>query len=366
MMSRNMTQLLKEMCELPGPPGQEQAVRNFIAEETEPFCREIREDPLGNLIVKAGAEDGYRVGVLAHMDEVGFIVSGVSERGLIGFELMGNIDARSLLNCEVDLMSQGDKLIRGVIGNLSRHLQTEEELQERISHRNLWIDIGASSPHEVEEQGIGIGSGIVFATKFHLHPGGAIVGKGLDNRVGCAVLIETLKALGSRLRGTTLYGMFTCQEEIGAKGAQVVAFDSRPRMTITLDTVSTKNPDKIAPRQIDINRGPVIRLFDWLPTAKLGMFTHPAIKDRMLTAAHAIGIPYQVDVLTSTYLDSSGAHLTAGGIPGGAICFPRRYSHSAVELGHLNDVTHGLRLLIKVIEDLDKEPIEFGRVYSRK
>jgi len=365
-MSNKLTELLRRMCELPGPPGQEQAVRNFIAEEMKPFCREIREDPLGNLIVKAGAEDGYRVGVLAHMDEVGFIVSGVSERGLIGFELMGNIDARCLLNCEVDLMSRDDTLVRGVIGNLSRHLQTEEELQERISPRNLWIDIGARSAQEVEKQGISIGSGIVFATKFHCHPNGSIMGKALDNRVGCAVLIEALKALGPRLRGTMLYGMFTCQEEIGAKGARVVAFDSRPQMTITLDTVPTKNPDKTAARDIDIDRGPVIRLFDWLPAAKLGMFTHPAIKERMVAAAQEIAIPYQVDVLASTYLDSSQAHLTAGGIPGGAICFPRRYSHSAVELGHMNDIAHGLRLLIKVIEDLDKNPISFGRVYSLK
>lgn len=362
-MSEKLTELLKNMCELPGPPGQEQAVRNFIAGEVKPFCREVREDPLGNLIAEAGAEDGYRVGVLAHMDEVGFIVSGISDRGLIGFELMGNIDARCLLNCEVDLIGRDGTLIRGVIGHLSRHLQTEEEAQEKISHRNLWIDIGAGSFQEVEKRGIGVGSGVVFATKFHRHPNGAIMGKALDNRAGCAALIEAIRELGPRLKATTLYGMFTCQEEIGAKGAQVVAFDSRPQMTITLDTVPTKNPDKTGPRDTDINKGPVIRLFDWLPSAKLGMSTHPAIKERMLAAAQGIGIPFQVDVLTSTYLDSSQAHLTAGGIPGGSICIPRRYSHSGVELGHLNDITQSIRLLVKVIEDLDKKPIEFGRVY---
>ena len=153
-----------------------------------PFCREIREDPLGNLIVNVGAEDGYRVGVLAHMDEVGFIVSGVSERGLIGFELMGNIDARCLLNCEVDVMSRDDTLIRGVIGNLSRHLQTEEELQEESPTENSRSISVPVRSREVEKQGISIGSGIVFATNFHLRPNGAITaGKALDNRVGCAV-----------------------------------------------------------------------------------------------------------------------------------------------------------------------------------
>ena len=82
MMTGKLTELLRRMCELPGPPGQEQAVRNFIAEEMKPFCREIREDPLGNLIVKAGAEDGYRVGVLAHMDEVGFMIIRDEDSGL--------------------------------------------------------------------------------------------------------------------------------------------------------------------------------------------------------------------------------------------------------------------------------------------
>ncbi|MHB8770055.1 MAG: M42 family metallopeptidase [Syntrophales bacterium] len=363
-MPRSIAELVQELCELPGPPGQEQAVREFIAREVKPFCRQVREDPLGNLIAEAGAEDGYRVGVLAHMDEVGFIVSRISDRGLIGFELLGNIDARSLLNCEVDLISRQGTLIRGVVGNLSRHLQTEEEPQERISPRNLWIDIGVGSFAEVQEQGISIGSGIVFATRFHCRPNGAIMAKALDNRAGCAVLIEAIKALGPRLQGTTLYGMFTCQEEIGAKGAQVVAFDSRPQMTITLDTVPTKNPDQTGPRDTDIDRGPVIRLLDWLPSAKLGMATHPAIKERLLAAAEEIGIPFQVDVLTSTYLDSARAHLTAGGIPGGSLCIPRRYSHSAVEVGHLNDITHTLRLLIKVVEELDRKPLGFGRVYS--
>jgi endoglucanase len=177
------------------------------------------------------------------------------------------------------------------------------------------------------------------------------------------VLIEALKSLGSRLKGATLYGLFTCQEEIGAKGAAVVAFDSRPQMTITLDTVPTRNPDQTAARDIDIDRGPVIRLFDWLPAAKLGMVTHPAIKERLLAAAGELDIPFQVDVLTGTYLDSARTHLTAGGIPGGSICIPRRYSHSAVELGHLHDVTNALRLLVKVIEELDGKPIEFGRMY---
>jgi tetrahedral aminopeptidase len=362
-MSGNIQDLIKRLSETPGPSGQEGPVREAIAQELKSCCRELKEDPLGNLIAKVGADDGYRVGLLAHMDEVGLMVNRISDGGLIGFELVGSIDDRSLLASEVDLMTIDGKLIRGVIGNKSRHLQKAGEAGLKVSYDQLWIDTGCRSRDEVLKQGIEIGCGIVFATRFCGYPNGALLGKALDNRIGCAVLIETLKSLRSSLKSTTLYGMFTVQEEIGAKGARVVAFDSRPQMTLTLDTVPTENPEKVGPHEVDIDRGPVIRLFDWHPSTKLGMVTHPAIKARLLKIAREGKVKHQVDVLAKTFLDSSHAHLTAGGIPGGSICFPRRYAHSPVELGHLNDIRNGLELLTKFIKSLDRDPILFGKVY---
>jgi endoglucanase len=160
--------------------------------------------------------------------------------------------------------------------------------------------------------------------------------------------------------------MFTIQEEIGAKGARVVAFDDRPQMTITLDNVPTLNPNEVGPGDVDLNRGPVVRIFDWYPALAFGMFTHTDIKARLLKVADQEKIVYQKDVLTSTFLDSSQVHLTAGGIPGGSICFPRRYSHSPVEMSHLNDINSGLRLLVKFIESLERAPIRFGKTYGLK
>jgi endoglucanase len=157
--------------------------------------------------------------------------------------------------------------------------------------------------------------------------------------------------------------MFTVQEEIGAKGAGVVAFDVRPNLTITLDNVPTKNPDQVSATEVDLGGGPVIRIFDWHPATKLGMFTHPKIKERLLEVARKEKIPHQKDVLTSTFLDSSTAHLTAGGIPGGSICFPRRYSHSPVEMSRLDDMENGVRLLVGFIQGLEENPISFGKIY---
>ena len=358
-----MEELLKRLTETPGPAGQEQQVRDAIAKEILPFCQELREDPLGNLLARIGTNQDYRVGILAHMDEVGLIVSQISDRGLISFEVGGTVDARQLPGLEVDLMASDGKLIRGVIGNQSRHLQTAEELGSQISHRQLFIDIGARSREEVLAQRVSIGSGVVFATKFHPLSNRTILGKALDDRVACAVLVKTIQALHSALKNITVYGMFTIQEEIGAKGARVVAFDAQPQMIIALDTVPTKNPDLVRSQEVELGRGPVIRLFDWHPSTKLGMFTHRAIRDRLLQVAKDEGVAHQVDVLTSTYLDSSQAHLTAGGIPGGSICFPRRYAHGPVELSHLNDIEGGLKLLIAFMKSVDDNPIRFGKLY---
>jgi len=321
-MTEKWIEILKRLAEAPGPPGQEGKVKEIIVEELKPYCKEIIEDPLGNVIAKIGADEGYKVGILAHMDEVGLIITRIANNGLLGFELVGIIDDRCLLGCLVNVMAPDGRLIPGVIGNKSRHLQTEEELRARVSHKSLWIDIGASSREEVLRQGIGIGSGVVFATPFHAYENGAMLGKALDNRISCAVLIETLKSLSSKLKNTTVYGMFTIQEEIGAKGARVVAFDYRPQMTITLDTVPAQNPNEVGPGDVDLNRGPVVRIFDWWPSLTFGMFTHPAIKERLLEVAGREKITCQTDVLTSTFLDSCEVHLTAGGIPGGSICFP--------------------------------------------
>jgi len=363
-MAGRLFEVLKKLAEAPGPPGQEQKVKEIIIDEIKTDCNELKEDALGNLIARIGPEEGYKVGILAHMDEVGLIVTKISENGLIGFGLIGIIDGKCLLGTLVNVLASNGTLIPGVIGNKSSHLQTKEELKAPVSAKNLWIDVGAGSREEVLNLGIEIGSGVVFGTPFHRYANGTILGKALDNRIGCAVLVAALRTLSATLKQTTVYGMFTIQEEIGAKGARVVAYDIRPDMTLTLDNVPTQNPNEVGMGEVDLNRGPVIRLFDWYPSLTFGMSTHPDIKERLLKVANDEKIIHQTDALVSTYLDSSQVHLTAGGIPGGAICFPRRYSHSPVEMSHFSDIENGLQLLIKFLESLEKDPIRFGKIYK--
>jgi len=354
---------LKTLTEIAGTPGQEDAVRDYIADIIRPNCKDLREDSIGNLIVEVRPGKDYSIGILAHMDEVGLIVSKIKEKGLICFELMGNIDQGVLFGTEVDIIAQNGKLIRGVIGNQSRHLQISEGEKHRGRNQQLFIDIGAETATEVLERGVGVGSGVVFSTKFQRYPNGIITGKALDNRIGCAVLMSALRTLKDTIKNINVIGMFTCQEEIGAKGARVVAYNSQPCMTITLDTVPVKNPYACDCCDIDLNRGPVIRIFDRYPQLEYGMYTHPAIRKSLLRVAESKKIKYQVDVMASTYLDSSQVHLSRGGIPSGSICFPRRYAHSQVEMSHINDIKDGFHLLTEFITELDRDPVRFGRRY---
>jgi endoglucanase len=361
-MNTDRVALLKELCELPGPSGQEHLVRNRIIKEVKPFCTEVREDTLGNLISYAGPKSGYKLGILAHMDEVGFVVSRITNNGLISFEMLGSIDDRLMLGREVDIMTKSGTLERGIVGNKSRHLQSSSDVQVTVNHKELFIDVGAKSREEVLEAGIQIGSGVVFATRFTPKSNGSLMGKALDDRIGCLVLIEVLRKC-SALENIGVYGFFTCQEEIGAKGAAVVAFDTKPDLTITLDTVPIKNPEIIKDYDTDLGKGPVIRLADWKPEVKYGMITHPLIRDRLIETADSIKIDYQIDVLTSTFLDSSTVHLTGRGIPGGSICFPRKYSHSPVEMSNIDDINGAIELLFEFARSLDKKRLEFGKTY---
>lgn len=164
-MNHEMREILKKLTETAGLPGMESAVRERIAEEVIEVSHSVKEDVLGNLIVKAGAEQGYKLGIFAHMDEVGLIVRRISPTGLIFFDLLGSIDDRILLGSEVDVITVEGKAIRGVIGNKSRHLQSTSDLRSEVNYKHMVIDIGATDAQEVVKLGIEIGVSVAVVAE---------------------------------------------------------------------------------------------------------------------------------------------------------------------------------------------------------
>ncbi|MDO5406768.1 MAG: M42 family metallopeptidase [Eubacteriales bacterium] len=355
---------LKQLVETPGVSGFEKEVRELIAGKLQDTVDSLREDAFGNLIAECGKNAGYKIGVYAHMDEVGMIVNKISARGLLSFDFMGMIDERILPGSHVLVCTGDGRQIPGVIGNKSKHLQTAQDMDKTMSYKEMSIDVGCSSKEEVEQLGIQVGCQVTFATRCTFYDNGVVLAKSLDDRIGCLVLMKTMEELKDKLNNVTLYGLFTVQEEIGARGAASVASGMGLDMFITLDTAPVQNGNDIKEGDINLGNGPVIRISDMMAQFTKGMITNPQILERMIEVAKEHNIPYQADVLHSTYLDSCTAQFTDNGLPGGSICFPRRYSHTAVEMSNLYDIDQAVTLLSQVILSLDKEPIRFGKKYK--
>lgn len=358
--------MLQDLLETPGVSGFETYVRDKIAGYLMEDCNEMWSDPFGNLIAKAGADEGYKIGIYAHMDEVGMIVKKVLSSGILTFEISGMIDERILPGMQVSVWTKDGTPVTGVIGNKSKHLQTEEDQKKQPSFRNMSIDVGATSAEEVRAFGIDVGCQITFPNNCTFYPNGRVMSKAIDDRICCVNLIRTIKEVGKQLKNTTLYGFFTAQEEIGAKGAAVVADGMHLDMLICLDNCPVMSPADQTEGDVDLDKGPVIRLIDSMPVFTNGMISNPKIVERIREAAERENIPRQIDVLHNTYLDSSKAQLTDNGIPGASICIPRRYSHTPIEMSSLNDLEYAVKLLNAVLLDIDRNPIIFRKDYIHK
>lgn len=368
-MSEQLLKCLKELTELRGPAGYEGPVRDYMINDLYDYADEITVDPLGNLFIQKGPLDAPQILFVSHMDEVGLIVKNVDRRGMVYFEKMGIIDDKVLPGREVDIITPKG-LVRGAIGTKSSHLQSAAELGKLPSHQEMWIDVGADSFDEASSLGITPGCGITYITNFRKLANDTILGKSLDDRIGCAVMGEALKRLSETdvFEKVNLCLIGTVQEEIGARGASVAGYNLDPNLAIVLDTVPCENPtvsDRL--QTVHLGKGPVIRTYDIHYSTFRGCFTPLEIKDFLITTAKEAGISHQIDCISGTFLDSTTLHLTKGGIPTGAICFPRRYSHSPIEIANFSDVEKSCDLLVNIVKAFAEKPLKLGKqIKTRK
>ena len=252
---------LKNLPEFQAGSGFEEKVIEVIASELERRLPDVSVDPLGNVIGKLG-KGKKSVMVCVHSDEVGLLVKYIDPKGYIYFDLNGMIDERVLLSTKVDICA--DKgIYTGVVGVKNRHLLTPEDLKRPISISDLWIDVGAESAEEVKKWGIEIGDPIVFHPNFQKIGKESIISKAIDNRAGCAILIDLAERMKSKKIDYQLFFVAAVQEEIGSRGAKVAAQTLEPDMAIVIDTVPASDP--ITPPQqatAECGKGPVIRSMD--------------------------------------------------------------------------------------------------------
>jgi endoglucanase len=345
-----MLKMLERLVEIPGGSGFEERVIEWMVKELKRNLPDVSVDPIGNVIGKLG-KGKKSVMVCVHTDEVGMLVKYIDPKGYIYFDLNGMIDERVLLSTKIDICT--DKgIYTGVVGVKNRHLLTAEDLKRPISISELWIDVGAGSEEEVMKWGIEIGDPIVFHPSFQKMGKDTIVSKALDNRVGCAILIDLADKMKTRKLDYQLFLVAASQEEVGSRGAKVAAQILGPDMAMVIDTVPASDP--VTPPQqatAECGRGPVIRSMD-VNALGWGTIYSKKIRQRLVHTAIKNRIPHQKDIFR-TWTDASSIHTSGRGIPCGGIYIPRRYSHSPMELVKWLDVERTAELLYLFLKGLD-------------
>ena len=345
-----MLKIFERLAEIPGGSGFEEKVIELMVEELKRNLHDVSVDPMGNVIGKLGKGKKSAM-VCVHSDEVGMLVKYIDPKGYIFFDLNGMIDERVLLSTKVDICT--DKgIYTGVVGVKNRHLLTAEDLKRPMSISELWIDVGAGNAEEAKKWGIEIGDPIVFHPSFQKMGKDTIVSKAIDNRVGCAILIDLAEKMKTKKIDYQLFFVAASQEEVGSRGAKVAAQTLGPDMAMVIDTVPASDP--ITPPQqatAECGKGPVIRSMD-VNALGWGTIYSKKIRQRLMATAVKNRIPHQKDIFR-TWTDASSIHTSGRGIPCGGLYIPRRYSHSPMELVKWSDVERTAELLYLFLKDLD-------------
>lgn len=328
-----MKELIEKLCTSYGPAGREEQVRAAIAAEVERLGEEHFTDTLGNLVVHKNTSAEKKILVAAHMDEIGLMVTYIEENGFLRFTNLGGIPPGVLWGTRVVF---ADGLV-GVIGQEKIKESSKPDLEQH------YIDIGAADREEAQAM-VKIGESAVYYAPVY-RTGKRLSAKSLDNRIGCVILLETLK----RLAGTTLpvevYFAFTVQEEVGLRGAQTVAYRLKPHYGLAVDVTrvgDTPKPD--FKTGVALGKGPTVKIMD------SAVICHPGVTKLMQDVAEKNSIPFQLEVLERGGTDAGAIHLSREGVPSGALSVPCRYIHTPAEMVDLEDVENSIALLTELLK----------------
>lgn len=338
--------LLRKICKTPGVPGFEQRIRKVVIDEISDYVDKVEVDNLGNVYaIKYGSDDSKRVMVAAHMDEIGFIVNYIDERGFIRFQPLGGFDPKTLSSQRVII--HGTEDIIGVMGSKPIHIMKDEEKGKPVKLEDFYIDTGLSVD-EVKKI-VSIGDTITRKSKL-IEMGDCLNAKSLDNRISVYILVETLKLLKDKEIPYTLYGVFSVQEEIGIRGANVAAHNINPYFGFGLDTTIAFDLPGSKPEEVvtKLGDGVAIKILDGSVVCDYRMV------DYMKTTANKNDIKWQAELLPKGGTDTAGIQrMSKTGSIVGAVSIPTRHIHQTIEMVHKEDVLYGIKLLQKCITNLD-------------
>ena len=324
-----MNKLLKQLVEIHGPSGFEYQVRTLIRAEIEPFADDVSIDAMGNLIaVKRGSGDGLKIMIAAHMDEIGVMVSHISKEGFLRFTNIGGVFPLNILGSRVQFAD-------GTIGVI--YCEMKGFPKNALPLDKHFIDVGASSKEDCPIQ---VGDAGTFKREF-VAQGNRLTAKSMDDRTGCYIAIETLKALQDTPHD--VYFVFSVQEEVGTRGAQAAANGILPDVGIAVDVTATGDLPESRRLAVDLGQGPAIKVKD------KGMIAHAGLVRAMRDCAEEANIPYQLEVLEMGSTDARSMQIAGPGSAAGCLSIPCRYVHSQSETVDADDVKNAVKLLTALL-----------------
>lgn len=344
----SLRDLLSDLMSVPGLSGHEDRVRRRIENHLAPLS--CLSDRLGNLWTTFEGT-GPSVLVFAHMDQLGFVIRKIEDEGFLRLERLGGVPERALASQEVQVCVGEGRDVAGIIANKSHHATTAEEKYTVVRYGDLYVDCGFESRAESEAAGVRIGSPVVYAPGSFPIGRHRMTGPAIDDRAGCAVLIEVARALAGRSGGPTVHVAFTTLEEFNLRGALPLAQRLQPDIAIQIDLMlATDTPDMRDRGEMRLGQGPGISLYSFHGRGTLnGVIPHPAMVRLFEETAEAEAITLQRSAQTGVLTDLSYVQLVGEGVASVDVGFPMRYSHSSREVVDMRDLEALRDLLIAAL-----------------
>ena len=348
--------LTTDLMLIPGLSGHEGRVRRRLAAELKGLGIESRSDRLGNLIASIAGEVGRpSVMLFAHMDQLGLVVRKIEANGLVRVERLGGVPEKALPSQSVVFCVGERRDVPGVVANKSHHATQPDEKYRVPAYADLYVDAGFASAAEVLVAGIDIGTPVVYEPKVVSLAGDRIAGTSVDDRAGCAVVVEVARSLLRSRRKPTTHLVFSVLEEFNVRGALTAAQTLSPDIAIQLDLMlATDTPDMTARGDMRLGGGPGMSLYSFHGRGTLnGTIPHPALVKLFSDTADKEGIALQRSAQVGVLTDSSYVQLVNAGVAAIDLGFPVRYTHSSLEVCDLADLVGLTHLLVKGIERID-------------
>lgn len=348
-------QMFKDLTDANGIAGNERAPREVMKKYIAPYADTVETDNLGSVIAKKiGDENGPKIVVAGHLDEVGFMVTQIDDKGFIKFQTVGGWWSQVMLAQRVTITTRkGDEVI-GVIGSKPPHILPADVRNKVVDIKDMFIDIGAASKDEVLEWGVRPGDMVTPYFEFNVMKNDKyLLAKAWDNRIGCAIAIDVMKALQNEKHPNILYSVGNVQEEVGLRGAKTATHKIQPDIGFAVDVgVAGDTPGVTAKESTSkMGAGPQIVVYD------ASMVSHRGLREFVVDVADEHNIPYQFEAMAGGGTDAGSIHVTANGVPALSIGIATRYIHSHAGILHRDDYENAVKLMVEVIKKLDRDAV---------